>query len=260
MVTFSVPTTRLAFSDRDLVRVVEPGEVELWVGPSCAERETEARTDAHRPGPPGRRGQPALDHGVGHRLSRREVVVRAGRGRRPRCTRTLLTCRKTLDPPIGGPCSRSSITMSITMSERPAPSRRPVPALSQHVNDDLRGPRHGNRAHREVDRWRSPPRQHCSPPAEAPADDAGGSDGEPVTLTWWHNGIDEPLNSYFERVALGLRGRPPERHDRERAHPERGAQGQARRRPGDGGLPGHLPAVGRRADGRAGGRRRRCST
>ena len=25
--------TRLAFSDRDLTRVVEPGEVELWVGP-----------------------------------------------------------------------------------------------------------------------------------------------------------------------------------------------------------------------------------
>jgi beta-glucosidase len=44
LVTFSVPTTRLAFSDRDLVRVVEPGAVELWVGPSCAERETEART------------------------------------------------------------------------------------------------------------------------------------------------------------------------------------------------------------------------
>ena len=41
-VTFRVPTTRLAFSDRDLVRVVEPGAVELWVGPSCLERETEA--------------------------------------------------------------------------------------------------------------------------------------------------------------------------------------------------------------------------
>ena len=39
-----MPTARLAFSDRDLVRVVEPGEVEVWVGPSCAERETEART------------------------------------------------------------------------------------------------------------------------------------------------------------------------------------------------------------------------
>jgi hypothetical protein len=38
-----VPTTRLAFSDRDLVRVVEPGEVELWVGPSCEARETESR-------------------------------------------------------------------------------------------------------------------------------------------------------------------------------------------------------------------------
>ncbi|WP_082574352.1 glycoside hydrolase family 3 N-terminal domain-containing protein [Cellulomonas sp. Root137] len=43
VVTFSVPTTRLAFSGRDLARVVEPGDVDLWVGPSCAERETEGR-------------------------------------------------------------------------------------------------------------------------------------------------------------------------------------------------------------------------
>jgi beta-glucosidase len=40
VVRFSVPTTRLAFSGRDLRRIVEAGEVELWVGPSCAERET----------------------------------------------------------------------------------------------------------------------------------------------------------------------------------------------------------------------------
>ncbi|MDF2806699.1 MAG: glycosyl hydrolase, partial [Cellulosimicrobium sp.] len=31
-VAFRVPTTRLAFSDRRLVRVVEPGDVEVWVG------------------------------------------------------------------------------------------------------------------------------------------------------------------------------------------------------------------------------------
>jgi beta-glucosidase len=31
-VLFDVPTTRFAFSDRQLVRVVEPGEVEVWVG------------------------------------------------------------------------------------------------------------------------------------------------------------------------------------------------------------------------------------
>lgn len=36
----------------------------------------------------------------------------------------------------------------------------------------------------------------------------GGSD-EPVTLTWWHNGIDEPLNTYFERVALGFEADHP---------------------------------------------------
>lgn len=31
-VTFTVPTTRVAFSDQRLVRVVEPGDVEVWVG------------------------------------------------------------------------------------------------------------------------------------------------------------------------------------------------------------------------------------
>lgn len=40
-VRFAVPTTRLAFSGRDLVRSVEGGAVELWVGPSCEEREVE---------------------------------------------------------------------------------------------------------------------------------------------------------------------------------------------------------------------------
>lgn len=51
-VTFEVPTTRVAFSNREMVRVVEPGDLELWVGPDCATRETEATTtlvgDVHR--------------------------------------------------------------------------------------------------------------------------------------------------------------------------------------------------------------------
>ncbi|SCG34287.1 glycoside hydrolase family 3 N-terminal domain-containing protein [Micromonospora humi] len=42
-VGLTVPTTRLAFSDRTLTRVVEPGAVELWVGTS-ARRDTEAST------------------------------------------------------------------------------------------------------------------------------------------------------------------------------------------------------------------------
>nr|MDT0659444.1 glycoside hydrolase family 3 N-terminal domain-containing protein [Micromonospora sp. DSM 115978] len=42
-VELTVPTTRLAFSDRTLTRVVEPGDVELWVGTS-ARRDTETRT------------------------------------------------------------------------------------------------------------------------------------------------------------------------------------------------------------------------
>ncbi len=42
VVEFQVPTTRLAFSDRSMARIIEPGEVELWVGASCAEKETTA--------------------------------------------------------------------------------------------------------------------------------------------------------------------------------------------------------------------------
>ncbi|KAA9107898.1 glycoside hydrolase family 3 N-terminal domain-containing protein [Microbacterium rhizomatis] len=41
-VTFDVPTTRLAFTDSAGDRIVEPGSVALWVGPSCDVRETEA--------------------------------------------------------------------------------------------------------------------------------------------------------------------------------------------------------------------------
>ena len=44
-VTFLVPTTRFAFSDRRLVRVVEPGDVEVWVGSHAAASGGGARTD-----------------------------------------------------------------------------------------------------------------------------------------------------------------------------------------------------------------------
>ena len=37
IVRFAVPTARIAFSGRDLVRAVEPGTLNLWVGGSCAE-------------------------------------------------------------------------------------------------------------------------------------------------------------------------------------------------------------------------------
>lgn len=39
-VRFDVPPTRLSFTGRDGRRIVEPGDVDLWVGPSCATRET----------------------------------------------------------------------------------------------------------------------------------------------------------------------------------------------------------------------------
>lgn len=44
-VAFSVPTSRLAFTGRDGHRIVEPGAVDLWVGGSCAERDTETRIE-----------------------------------------------------------------------------------------------------------------------------------------------------------------------------------------------------------------------
>jgi len=37
-VRFDVPTTRLAFADRSYNRVVEPGEVEVWVAASAGEK------------------------------------------------------------------------------------------------------------------------------------------------------------------------------------------------------------------------------
>jgi beta-glucosidase len=39
----TVPTTRLAFSDRQMRKIVEPGAIALWIGRSCAERVTEAQ-------------------------------------------------------------------------------------------------------------------------------------------------------------------------------------------------------------------------
>jgi len=40
VVRFEVPTTRLAFTDRRMVRIVEPGDVEVWVGRSAADNRT----------------------------------------------------------------------------------------------------------------------------------------------------------------------------------------------------------------------------
>ncbi|MDW4573760.1 glycoside hydrolase family 3 N-terminal domain-containing protein [Microbacterium sp. M3] len=48
-VEFTVPASRLAFTGRDGRRIVEPGAIELWVGPSCAERETETRIELTGP-------------------------------------------------------------------------------------------------------------------------------------------------------------------------------------------------------------------
>ncbi len=45
-VTFTVPTTRFAFSDLQLVKIVEPGEVEVWVASHCASVSTPVLTDA----------------------------------------------------------------------------------------------------------------------------------------------------------------------------------------------------------------------
>ncbi|GAA1943201.1 beta-glucosidase [Microbacterium deminutum] len=40
VVQFDVPSARLAFADRRGTRIVEPGDIELWVGASCDDQET----------------------------------------------------------------------------------------------------------------------------------------------------------------------------------------------------------------------------
>ena len=42
IVEFDVPTTRLAFTGLQFDRIVESGRIDLWVGPSCDERDTSA--------------------------------------------------------------------------------------------------------------------------------------------------------------------------------------------------------------------------
>lgn len=44
-IRFEVPAARLALTGRHGVRIVEPGRIELWVGPDCATRETEAAVE-----------------------------------------------------------------------------------------------------------------------------------------------------------------------------------------------------------------------
>ncbi len=39
--------------------------------------------------------------------------------------------------------------------------------------------------------------------------DTEGYDGDPATLTWWHNGVDEPLNTYFAAVVEGFEAEYP---------------------------------------------------
>jgi beta-glucosidase len=49
-VAFSVPSTRFAFSDRAMVRIVEPGDVEVWVGSHAAASVTAVDTGASTDG------------------------------------------------------------------------------------------------------------------------------------------------------------------------------------------------------------------
>ncbi|MCO7202693.1 hypothetical protein NH287_04100, partial [Microbacterium sp. CnD16-F] len=44
-VEFRVPPARLAYAGRDAVRAVEPGRVDLWVGPSSADRDATASVE-----------------------------------------------------------------------------------------------------------------------------------------------------------------------------------------------------------------------
>ena len=96
-VTFSVPTTRFAFTDRRMVKVVEPGDVEVWVGSHAAasarrhqHRDDHRRRDLQRPGRPSagctRAPRPhrarLSDHRRGARGHRSRRAPGGGQGRR----------------------------------------------------------------------------------------------------------------------------------------------------------------------------------
>lgn len=49
VVTFDIPPHRLSFTNGAFERVVEPGEIDLWVGASCDDRESEARVQLTGP-------------------------------------------------------------------------------------------------------------------------------------------------------------------------------------------------------------------
>ena len=44
-----MPTARLAFTSRTGERIVEPGAIRLWVGASCADRETTGEVELTGP-------------------------------------------------------------------------------------------------------------------------------------------------------------------------------------------------------------------
>lgn len=75
-VTFTVPTTRLAFSDQRLVRVVEPGDVEVWVGSHASASAATTSTHGSTGGaiPSGGRDRTPLDGSA----TERAVVVLTG--------------------------------------------------------------------------------------------------------------------------------------------------------------------------------------
>lgn len=60
VVRFTVPAARLAFTDRTMTRVVEPGDVELWAGASCLDKETGATLRLTGPTYPVTRSDPRL--------------------------------------------------------------------------------------------------------------------------------------------------------------------------------------------------------
>lgn len=81
VVRFEVPTTRFAFTDRSLTRIVEPGEVEVWVASSAGEKMdtavaegiAEAADDSDVPGEPGVERRRLRITGEAHRVTRADA-------------------------------------------------------------------------------------------------------------------------------------------------------------------------------------------
>ena len=131
VVRFEVPSARLAFADRRGIRIVEPGDIELWVGGSCDERETRATMRLS---------------GAAHEVTAADRPNRRRSRWQRRCARSAgPSCRSTLstaDPRgHGAPAGDADMVEASVTEGLPCPSPPEPPTirspLQEKANDHL---------------------------------------------------------------------------------------------------------------------------